>query len=235
MVDTQRFRLGPDCVRFVGEVAAILARRHPDNLVHVLQVATYVPLDVDSVARILESYEEGDDVTRVQRDSISFFQFSDPDRHSLRQLDLDKAEHLSEANLAEMPGLMRSLNALKTEDDWSRKVREQHELLRIISGAKHPTVELSYLTSRTDTPSARIQSVLNDFGAQGHIELHYDEDTDTLSYTFPPIDYPKDRFERNMALQESAEPIESTSPMWLIIVLATLALLAIVVLIKLSF
>lgn len=231
MVDTNRFRLGPECVRLVSEVAAVLARRSDSNMTHVLQVATYFPLDVQSVARILESLEddEGGGVRRIQRDSLSYFEFDDPDVYSLRELDLEGGEHL-----ADTPGLMRTINALKTDEDWERKLNDQHQVLEVAAGAKSRTVELAYFTSRLDLPSAKIQSILNDFGAEGHIELHYDEDTDTLSYTFPEFAYPHERFERNMSVQEQAEPKASTSPIWAIIALATLGLVAAIVLIKFS-
>ena len=231
MVDTNRFRLGPECVRLVSEVAAVLARRSDNNMAHVLQVATYFPLDVQSVARILESTEDDDGggVRRIQRDSLSYFEFDDPDVYSLRELDLEGGEHL-----ADTPGLMRTINALKTDEDWERKLNEQHQVLQVAAGAKSRTVELSYFTSRLDLPSAKIQSILNDFGAEGHIELHYDEDTDTLSYTFPEFSYPDDRFERNMSVQEQAEPKASTSPLWAIIALATVGLLVAILLIKFS-
>lgn len=231
MVDTNRFKLGPECVRLVSEVAAILARRSEDNVTHVLEVTTYLPLDVQSVARILESVEEseGGGVQRIQRGTLPYFEFEDPDVYSLRELDLDRGEHLEE-----IQGLMRTINALKTDEEWERKALDQHQVLRVAAGAKSSTVELSYFTSRLDLPSAKIQSILNDFGAEGHIELHYDEDTDTLSYTFPEFDYPEERYERNMSLQAEGEPKETTSPIWAIIALATLGLLVVILLIKLS-
>ncbi len=230
MVDTNRFKLGPECVRLVSEVAAILARRNDEHVTHVLRVATYMPLDVQSVARILESLEDGDGgVHRIQRDSLSYFEFADPDVYSLRELDLEAGEHLEDT-----PGLMRTINALKTDEDWERKMREQHQVLRVAAGAKSHTIELAYFTSRLDLPSAKIQSILNDFGAEGHIQLHYDEDTDTLSYTFPPLDYPEERFKRNVSVQAEAEPNATTSPIWAIIALATLGLVVVIVLIKLS-
>jgi hypothetical protein len=216
----------------VSEVAAALARRDDEGIIHVLQVTTYLPLDVQSVARILESLEddEGGGVQRIQRDTLSYFQFEDPDVYSLRELELEKGEHLEDTQ-----ALMRTINALKTDEDWERKVDEQHQVLRVAAGAKSQTVELTYFTSRLDLPSAKIQSILNDFGAEGHIQLHYDDDTDTLSYTFPEFEYPKERLERNMSIQAQAEPKASTSPIWAIITLATLVLVAVIVLIKLSF
>ena len=230
MVDTQRFQLTPDCVRLVAEVAAMLARRREEDVTHVLEVATYFPLDVQSVARILESLEDDEGgVRRIQREALSYFEFDDPDLYSLRELDVDDGEHLEESQ-----GLTRTINALKTDGNWGRKTREEHEILRVAAGAKSRTVELAYFTSRLEMPSAKIQSILNDFGAEGHIQLHYDEDTDTLSYTFPELDYPEKRFERNMAFEEATEPKESTSPIWAIIALAALALVAVLFLIKFS-
>lgn len=215
----------------VSEVAASLARRRDDDVTHVLEVATFMPLDVQSVARILESLEdqEGAVVRRIQLDSLAFFEFSDPDVYSLRELDLDAGDHLHDA-----AGLMRTINALKTDEEWERKTRDQHLILEAAANAKSTTIELAYFTSRLDLPSAKVQSILNDFGAEGHIELHYDEDTDTLSYTFPGLDYPEQRYERNIAAIESVTPSASGRPIWGIIALATLGLLLVILLVTFS-
>jgi hypothetical protein len=228
MVDTERFHINPDCARFVFEVAASLARRGGDNTTQVLEVATYLPLDVDTVGRAMESLDEDPGVERIQEEEISFYRFDDPDQYSLREFDLDAGEHLSDIDA----GLTRTMNALKSEDDWAKKLREQHEILHIAAGARSRTIELSYFTSRSDIPSARVQSILNDFGAEGYVEIDYDEDTDTLSYTFPDLEYPSERFERNTRLVEHAEPTESSSPVWLVLLVSTIILLVVVLLIR---
>ena len=230
MVDTERFHINPDCARFVFEVAASLARRGGDNTTQVLEVATYLPLDVDSVGRAMESLDEDDGVERIQNGEISYYRFDDPDQYSLREFDLDAGEHLADME----SGLSRTMNALKSEEDWAKKMREQHEILHIAAGARSERIELSYFTSRCDIPSARVQSILNDFGAEGYVEIDYDEDTDTLSYTFPSLEYPAARFERNAGLVEQAEPAESSSPVWLVLLVSTIILLVVVLLIRSS-
>jgi hypothetical protein len=102
-----------------------------------------------------------------------------------------------------------------------RKVREQHELLRVVANARFQRVELSYFTSRTDIPSARIQSTLNDLGASGHIFIDIDEEAGEVYYVFPSFSYPKARYTKNMSLLEELtprEPEQNTS--WLLIALA---------------
>jgi hypothetical protein len=230
MVDTERFHINPDCARFVSEVTASLARRGGNHTTQVLEVTTYLPLDVDSVGRALESLEDDPGVERIQEGEISYYRFDDPDQYSLREFDLDAGEHLSDID----PGLVRTMNALKSEEDWGKKAREQHEILHIAAGARSQTVELSYFTSRCDIPSARVQSILNDFGAEGYVEIDYDEDTDTLSYTFPQLQYPAERFERNTGLIERAEPKESNSPVWLVLLVSTIILLVAILLIRSS-
>lgn len=230
MVDTERFHINPDCARFVFEVAASLARRGGDNTTQVLEVTTYLPLDVDSVGRAMESLDEDAGVERIQDGEISYYHFDDPDQYSLREFDLDAGEHLEEVE----SGLSRTMNALKSEDDWAKKMREQHEILHIAAGARSQRIELSYFTSRCDIPSARVQSILNDFGAEGYVEIDYDEDTDTLSYTFPDLEYPAERFERNSGLVERAEPAESSSAVWLVLLVSTIILLVVVLLIRSS-
>lgn len=230
MVDTERFHINPDCARFVTEVAASLARRGGENMTDALEVTTYLPLDVDSVGRILDSIEDESGVERVQRGEIAYYRFEDPDLYSLRELDLDAGEHLEDMDA----GLWRTMNALKSGEDWSRKVLEQHQIIHIAAGARDRTVELSYFTSRSEISSAKVQSVLNNFGAEGFVEIDYDEDSDTLSYTFPELNYPTERYDRNKSLVERAEPSQSNSPVWLVLLVSTILLLAVVLLIRSS-
>lgn len=227
MVDTQRFQLGPYAVQLVSEVMATLAH-HGDGITHAFAVASYLPLDVDSVARILDSLEEDDDVRRVQReDGLCYYERAEgPRRISLE--DLQAGRHLDDC-----PGFNRNLGALRQDEDWLRKVREQHELLGIAAAARHRTVELGYMTSRSELTSAKIQSILNDFAAEGYLEVHYVEDDDRLEYTFPPFDYPADRRTRNLAILETIEPRPTQTPTqryWLLIVIAAAVLLLIVIL-----
>ena len=229
MVDTERFQINPECARFVSEVAASLARAGGQNRTHVLQVATYLPLDVESVGRILDGLTDDPGVQEVEEDALTWIEFDDPDTYSLREFDLDAGEHLEQAE-----GLDKTLNALKSDEGWSRRVNEQHEILSIVAAAGEKELDLSYFTSRSDVPSAKVQSVLNGFGAEGYIEITYDEDTDTLSYKFPELDYPDERFERNMSLQEQAEPQQTPVSIWAIILLVTILLLIVVLLVKSS-
>lgn len=231
MVDTHRFNLGPVCVELVTEVAAELAQQHPDHLIHILQLTTYLPLDVQSVTRIVESLEEDEDmgIEREQKDSLSWVRIPQPERYIHRALGLESGAEFGAAS-----GLHRTIAQLKSGPDWERKMREEHQVLRVAANAKNRTIELAYLTRRLDLPSAKIQSILNDFQAEGHIALRYDEDTDTLWYTFPQLDYPKALYERNMSIQAEAEPREVSTTKWAILGVAVFGLVLIALLVKLS-
>ena len=200
MVDTQRIQCAPRCVAGVAEVAALCASHDPSHRTHVLHVAGYFPLDVESVSRMLEALTEREGVT-FEQDRLSYLHIDDPERFHLRDVDLERGEHL-DTN----PSLLKHLSELRSDEAWLRKVTLQHELLRIAAEARQRTLELSYFTSRMDLPSARIQSVLNELSAEGHILVELDEDDQTLRYTFPPLSYPKARWARNMQVLESLPP-----------------------------
>lgn len=231
MVDTHRFNLGPVCVELVTEVAAILAQRHDDHLIHILQLATYLPLDVQSVTRIIDSLEDDAEVgiERVQKDSLSWVKIPQPERYIHRELDLESGCQFDEAY-----SLHNTIAQLKSGADWERKMREEHQVLRIASRAKNRTIELAYFTSRLDLPSAKIQSILNDFNAEGHIGLKYEEDAGILWYTFPEFEYPEALYERNLTIQSEAEPQEPSSPKWAIFGVAVLGFVLVMLLVKLS-
>jgi len=226
MVDTERFQLGPQLIHTVSTVAAQVAQQH-GGMASPLQVATYVPLDVDSVGRILEAVEEDYDLERIERDGICCFSFADPTRVLDEPIDIDGGEHL-----ARLPDLENNLAALKSDDGWSRKVREQHDLLRIAAGADPRTVELPYFLSRTDIPSARVQSILNDFDAENYVEHDLDEEDDVLEYTFPELDYPEARHARNIEILEELDGNGRGHRIWLLLGAFALLLLIIVIVLR---
>ncbi len=228
MVDTQRFRLGPHCVAFVSDVTATLAARGEGEL-SALLVATYVPLDVESVARILDSLEAEGTVRRVQKDDGVCYYETDGFEPN-RTWDIDAGEHLDDC-----PGFRRNLDTLRQDSDWLRKTREQHEVLRIAAGTKKSTLELGHFTSRSEIPSAKIQSLLNDFAAEGYIHVDYEDDATAIKYKFPAMSYPKSRYERHMAiLDELAERPEKSQRYWVAVVLVAAVILAFVIMAKLS-
>jgi hypothetical protein len=197
MVDTQRFQLGPGPVDAVADVVLELASRH-DGETNALQVATYLPLDIESVSRILDSLAEDYDLERVEHNGLSVTRINLPDERT--PVDIDAGEHLEDATQ-----LMDNLTELKAEQDWDRKVRDQHAMLQLAGDADNPTIDLSHFTGRADIPSAKIQSILNDFGAEGYVECRFDEESDTLSYRFPPLSYPRARMERNLAILDDLD------------------------------
>jgi len=197
MVDTQRFQLGPGPVDAVADVVLELASRR-DGEVNALQVATYLPLDVESVSRILDSLAEDYDLERTERDDLSITLVDLPDDH--QSVDIDAGEHLEDAG-----ELFDNLTELKAEEGWERKVRDQHTLLQLAAAANGSTIDLSHFTGRADIPSAKIQSILNDFGAEGYVDRIFDENSDTLRYRFPTLSYPADRLERNLDILDNLD------------------------------
>lgn len=227
MADSQRLRSVPEGIQLISEVAAELARRE-EAPVTVLGVTSFFPMDVDSIARVLEGLEELEGVERVQLDKLAAYEIEHPERFLPGPLDIEEQAHLEKA-----PAFMRAVASLKQDADWVKKVREQHELLRIASAAREPRVELGYLTSRTDMPSAKVQSLLNDFGAEGYIDVTVDEDADALYYTFPRLDYSRRRFQRNMSLLESLEVAPPARiSLWIFVALFATILLIVIIFLR---
>lgn len=226
MADSQRLRTVPEGIRLVSEIAGELARRQEHGRTSVLAVTTYLPMDVDSVARVFEGLEEIAGVERVQEGERTVYELDGVERFAPRGAGIDEPAFLEEARM-----FLRAVGSLKQDQEWVRKVREQHELLRIAAEAKKPELELSYITSRTEMPRARVQSLLNDFGAEGYVEAQVDEEADQIFYTFPELEYGKERFERNMALLEEVPPPAGTRvSLWVISAVFAVILLAIIIL-----
>ncbi len=229
MTDSQRLRTIPEGIRLVSEVAGELASRG-EGRTSVLAVATYLPMDVDSVARVFEGFEEVPGVARVQIGTRAEYEIGDTDRFRRGDEGIDSPELLEGAR-----EFLRAVGELKLDDEWVRKVEEQHELLFLVAGSGKEELELGYLTRRVKWPRARVQSVLNDFDAEGYIDVLIDEEGDEVRYSFPPLEYPKERYERNMELLQDVAP-GGRSKVWLWIALAVLGviILAVVVLLRVT-
>lgn len=225
MVDTERFHLGPELVHRVTTLAARIAIDR-DRRVSPLQVVAYLPIDVESVGRILESVADDPGLHRGDAEGICYFEFDEPTERVSRDLDIANGEHLEDRE-----SLEENLASLKSDGDWSRKVREQHELLRVAARADRRSLELSYFLDHSDVPSARVQSILNDFGAEGYVHHEFGEE-ETLEYLFPELDYTDARFETNIEILDELEESEPSRPIWGLLGAFALVLLIVVFVIR---
>jgi hypothetical protein len=225
MVDTTRFQVSPEFAVLVAEVAAQLAASRDDDTVSVLELTTYFPIDVERLGRVIESIDEEDGtISAQQRDGINLYQFDEPAKYIKSNYELSQPEYL------ENSGLYESLETLITKEQWVRKLRDQHELLLLMAEADESQLDLSYFVSRLDMSSAKIQSLLNDLDAECYIRSDYDEETDTLRYNVPMFEYPRERFNRNIEFVSKLDRASEAKPVWSVIVISALVLLAILVL-----
>jgi len=223
MVDTERFRLGPELVERVTALAACAAVAG-DGAVSPLQIATYMPIDVESICRILESVQADYDLERLERNGIRYFRFADPEAHAPTELGIEEGDHLRNLDAVE-----NNYAALKSDEGWSRRVREQHTLLRLASRAGAGLLELEYFLDRSDMSDSRLQSLLNDFGAEGYVDHAFDRcEDESIEFRFPPLDYPEERFERNMRLLEQLGSSGDSPRVWAYIGASVVVLLVLI-------
>ncbi len=225
MVDTQQLQLASPITRAVAAVAGRLAEH--SALVSPLQVATYLPLDVDSVSRILDTLKNEYDFERVERDGICYFHIEAPEPLLEKggSIDLEMA-----FDLWEIEGLKEQLDELKADDDWACKVREQHDLLVVAAQADERHVELSYVLKRSDLTSAKIQSIFNDFEVEGYVEYCFENDDEALEYRLPDFKYTDDRHRRNLSRLEALDGTRKRYRLWLVVGLCAVVLLACIIL-----
>lgn len=218
MVDTQRFNIGPAAVQTVSRVAHELARRH--GKAAVLQVVPYVPLDVDCVARILESLDDLPTTVSVQGDDgIKYYTFKD----QMPETRIESAEHLVETT-----PFGRNVKSLCDDPMWSRRARAQHALLSLVAGSSRANFSCDFLASRTKLPLSKIQSALNDFVAQNYVQMETG-DGDEAVYIFPEIEYPPALLEANLIALAPAEESGRIRKLWWLLALAATIVLVFVV------
>lgn len=228
MTDSERLKTVPEGIRLVSEVSGELASR-AGGRTSVLAATTYLPMDVDSVARVFEGLEEIEGIKKIQEDHLTLYEIAPGNQFAPADgPDIDTTHFLSDAS-----DFLRAVGRLKHDEDWTRKVKEQHRLIHIAAHGKSQRLELEYLVTRVKLPRARIQSILNDFHAQGYIGMEIDADADLIFYHFPDLDYPPERFVRNLALLEEVVPERRFRvSLWISISAFAIILLAIVILLR---
>lgn len=202
----------------VSMIAHELARRY--GRVSVLQVVPYVPLDVDSVARILESLDELASTHRIQgEDGIDYYTFDD----QMPAVDLERGEHLKD-NTA----LTRNVHSLCEDPHWSSRARAQHLLLKLVAESPREAFTADFLASRSRLTGSKIQSALNDFVAQKYVHMLEQEDAEAL-YIFPKITYPQTLVESNLAALAPVEESRRINKLWwLVAIVSTIVLIFVV-------
>lgn len=216
MVDTERFHLGPHAVQAVGGIVTSMGR---DRETHALEIATHIPLDIESIARILDALEdEGIVAARIDERGLKHITLKRDDY-------ADVAERVRTGTHLDDPGLKRNLVALRADDNWVRNVRDQHRVLRAITSLGHKT-DLDRIVAASDVPASRVRTMLGDLETEGYAISTYDEAEDVMNIEFPPLAYPKELFERNLAIIAHVETERAAvSPfIWLLLLLATLLL-----------
>lgn len=222
MVDTQRIQNAPQCVSGVAQVAASRARDDAHHRTHVLDVTTFFPLDIETIARMLEDLCDRPDINAIEHEGLSYVVVDEPDAYNLRMLDMESGEHLTSNT-----SLLKHLSVLREDTRWMRRVRDQHELLHIAAEASSRALEPAYFTSRTELPSAKVQSLLHDLCASGHV-LRQTEPDGSHRYLFPELTYPKARLTRNMELLSQLEPVSFRSMTYVVFAAATLLIMVLV-------
>lgn len=219
MVDTQRFNIGPATVQVVSRVAHELARQN--GRVAVLQVIPFVPFDVDTIARILESLDELPATSRIQGDDgIDYYTFSDPNP----PLNIEEGEHLKD-----QPGLLKNLRTFSDDPEWVRRTRAQHTLLAFVASSPRPRFTCELLASRCKVPGSKVQSALNDFVSQKYVHM-VEDDADEVFYVFPKIVYPPVRLEANLKQLAPADESGRVSKHWWLAAIVAALVLVIVLL-----
>lgn len=194
MVDTQRFHLGPHAVQAVGAIATAIGSGRATNA---LEIATYVPLDVESIARILDSLEDEEILVAEQiEDGFKQIELVDATEYQAQAKLVHSNQHLDD------PNFVRNLVALRADADWCRKVRDQHRVLRAIATVGSHT-NLDRLSEAADVPPSRVRTVLGDLEAEGYAKTSTEDHQ--LLVEMPELEYPPDRFSRNEQLLSHVE------------------------------
>ncbi|MHC4202076.1 MAG: hypothetical protein ACYSU0_18960 [Planctomycetota bacterium] len=176
----------------------------------------YVPMSLALIKRALESMVDGSSVLSEERDGAAEFVFTayqdKPEHDGAKErlsfeLCVSCGRELVEGRDDSLctscgGGMASELTELAETTGWPAQAVYEHELLYLAAGHDGP-VRAEDLAGRSQYTLRNTRRKLDRLSLDGFVRQELDSEAGAVTYRFPKIDYPKDRYRRNMAVVRS--------------------------------
>jgi hypothetical protein len=208
---TAQARLCESAANIVENIAYRVAARR-GGVVHPNHLMPYVPLSIALVRSCLDAMLDGHSVLKEEEDGFEVYRFVAPsevdaaDTTALEQTDecLGCGKDMPFVDDTVLCGgcntvLKRELNRLADETGWPAEAVYEHEVLYLAARTPGPH-HAAELAAHSRYTLKRMQEKLKTMTVAGALIQNLDEEKGTLMCRFPPMEYPKARFRRNIAV-----------------------------------
>ncbi len=200
--------LNETAANIVENLAYQVAQKH-DGVITVNHLAPYLPLSMDLIRSCLGNMTDGHSVIQREQDEFPVYEFTGE-----KETDEDQCTDPVDcciscaANLP--PGekmlcdtcqdlLEQESNRLAESTGWPARAVYEHEVLYLAAKSSHPQ-SAAHLAGYSRYTLKRMQKKLKTMALAHYLNINLDSDAATLLYEFPQISYPKDLYQKNMAL-----------------------------------
>lgn len=200
--------LNETAVNIVENLAYQVAMRH-NGIITVNHLAPYLPLSLDFIQSCLENMADGHSVISGEKNGFPVYEFVraaesdetpciDPAHCCLScAISLSSEEKMLCGTCRE--ALEKESNRLAESTGWPAKAVYEHEILYLSANSDKPQ-SASHLAAYSRYTLKRMQKKLKIMALSHYLKIHLDNDAATLLYTFPPITYPKELYQKNMTI-----------------------------------
>lgn len=203
--------LSEAAANIVENIAYQVAQRHGGTIT-VNHLAPYLPLSLNLIRSCLDNMVDGHSLVTSEKDGFPSYEFA-----QTKQVNVESHED-SESNCLSctinhrsdeqmlctecLDILEKELNHFAESTGWPAKAVYEHEILYL--AAKHSGPQnAADLAGHSRYTLKRMQKKLKAMTLETYLTTNLDETTATLSYRFPIISYPKEAYQRNMAVIRS--------------------------------
>ncbi|MBD3257819.1 hypothetical protein GF377_05250 [candidate division GN15 bacterium] len=191
----------------VENLACRLAERH-GGIVTPNRLAPYLPMSLALIKSCLDSAVDGTSILYERKDGVHHYEFAayrdrPPASGTLSAATCIACDRDAPPDGREVlcPGCAKvvktELNRLAEQTGWPAEAVYEHALLFHASHDEDGIVHAEELAGRTPYTVRSTRRKLDRLSTEGFVEPGLDEARGVVTYRFPAIDYPRDRFTRN--------------------------------------
>lgn len=200
--------LNETAANIVENLAYQVAQGH-GGIITVNHLAPYLPLSLDLIRSCLDNMTDGHSVIQYEQNGFPVYEFTRGGEENRKQ-DMDLAQCCLSCTTSLQSGekmlckacqdsLEKELNRLADTTGWPAKAVYEHEILYLAAKSSRPQ-SAAHLAGFSRYTLKRMQKKLKTMALSHYLKIDLNSDAATLLYEFPKINYPKDSYQKNMAI-----------------------------------
>ena len=209
MNNSNRLALSEQAANVVENIAYRVAEHH-GGIITVNHLSPYLPMSLGLIRSCLDNMVDNHTVTTDEKGGFPIYEFTACSNQSKSEDIMDATTCVSCSNDLPPEGdrplcrdcskaVEKELHRLAETTGWPAKAVYEHEILYLAAQNQNPH-NAAELAGHSRFTLKRMQGKLKQMTLDRLLRQELDESAATIMYHFPPINYPKVLYQRNMAV-----------------------------------